>query len=248
MYCRFFIKPLTHSLLYDILVYAIIVLTAIFFFTRFPEYPPIGVSVPKNDLVSLALVYNEPLHAYAINAIIKEMGLEYWAHISSASIYSTLSRLQKVGCVAVSSEKVGNMPERKVYQITDKGKNKLLDELKSAILTPDMGDNPFYLAIVFAQGITATEAVPILKDRIKQLEIMVEHVTHEYEQLKEIKGYSGMIITKAAKKHIEIEIETAKEFIELLETNPGYYTDDLKNMINEMLTQKTDLNNGKDIV
>ena len=39
-----------------------------------------------------------------------------------------------------------------------------------------------------------------------------------YEQLKELNGYSGMIITKAARKHIEIEIETAKEFIELLRT------------------------------
>lgn len=202
----------------------------------------------KNDLVSLALVYNEPLHAYAINAIIKEMGLEYWAHISSASIYSTLSRLQKVGCVDVSTEKVGNMPERKVYQITEKGRNKLLDELKDALLTPDTGDNPFYLAIAFAYGITAKEAVPILKERIERLKIMIDHVTHEYEQLKEINGYSGMIITKAAKKHIEIEVETAKEFIELLESNPVYYTDDLKNMINEMLKHKVEQNNGKDIV
>lgn len=202
----------------------------------------------KNDLVSLALVYNEPLHAYAINAIIKEMGLEYWAHISSASIYNTFSRLEKVGCVAVSTEKVGNMPERKVYQITEKGKNKLLDELKGALLTPDMGDNPFYLAIAFAYGITAKEAVPILEERIEQLKNMVDHVTHEYKQLKELNGYSGMIITKAARKHIEIEIETAKEFIELLETKPGYYTDDLKNMINEMLKHKVEQNNGKDLV
>lgn len=192
----------------------------------------------KNDLVSLALVYNEPMHAYAINTIIKEMGLEHWAYISPASIYNTLSRLEKVGCVAVTIEKVGNMPERKVYQITPKGKEQFLDELKEAFLSRGLGDNPFYLAVMFAYGITADEAIPTLQERIKNLEKALEHVTKEYEELKGMDGYSGMIITKAGKKHIEIEIEAAKEFIELLKTKPDFYNNRMKNMVSEMLKYK----------
>jgi len=189
----------------------------------------------KNDLVSLALVFYEPMHAYAINAIIKEMGLEHWAHISPASIYNTFGRLEKIGCVKVSTEKVGNMPERKVYQITKKGKERLLDELKEALLSKDMGYNPFYLAISFAYGIKPTEAIPILEERITQLGKAYVHVSEEYESLKKINGYSGMIITNAAKKHIEIEVETVKEFIKLLQKKPEFYSKDMRDMIKEML-------------
>ncbi len=192
----------------------------------------------KNDLVSLALVYHEPMHAYGINAIIKEMGLEHWAYISPASIYNTLSRLEKIGCVDVTTEKVGNMPERKVYQITPKGKERFHDELKDALLASSMGDNPFYLAVSFAYGIKSNEAISILRERIENLEKVLEHVTKEFEQLKNIHGYSGMIITKAGIKHVEVEIEAAKEFIELLKTKPDFYMKDMRNMISEMLKHK----------
>ena len=53
----------------------------------------------KNELVSLGLIYHQPMHAYAINAVIKEMNLEHWAKISPASIYNALSRLEKNGSV-----------------------------------------------------------------------------------------------------------------------------------------------------
>ena len=201
----------------------------------------------KNDLVSLALVYHEPLHAYAINTIIKEMGLEYWAYISPASIYNTLSRLEKIGCVDVTTERVGKMPERKVYQITPKGKERLLDEIKEALLSSGLGDNPFYLAVMFAYGITSNEAISILHERIENLEKVLEHVSQEYEQLKKMNGYSGMIITKAGTKHIQAEIEAANEFIELLKTKPDFYTRDMKNMISELLKYKGIQGPGADI-
>ena len=189
----------------------------------------------KNELVSLALVYHEPMHAYAINAIIKEMGLEHWAYISPASIYAAFSRLEKIGCVEVSTEKVGNMPERKVYTITPNGKERLLEELREAIVTRGMGDNPFYLAVSFAYGITAEDAIPLLEKRIGALTEALNHVIEEYKELEKINGYSAMIITKAGKKHIEAEIEAAREFIELLREKPEYYTKDLPNMLKQLL-------------
>jgi DNA-binding PadR family transcriptional regulator len=201
----------------------------------------------KNDFVSLALVYHEPLHAYAINAIIKEMGLEYWAYISPASIYNTLSRLAKIGCVDVTTERVGKMPERKVYQITNKGKKRLLGEIKEALLSSGLGDNPFYLAVMFAYGISANEAISILHERIENLRKVLEHVSQEYEQQKKMNGYNGMIITKAGIKHAQVEIEAANEFIELLRIKPDFYMKDMKNMISHLLKNKGAQDPGVDI-
>ena len=198
----------------------------------------------KNELVSLALVYHEPMHAYAINTVIREMGLEHWAYISPASIYNTLSRLEKIGCVHVTTERVGNMPERKVYSITKKGKDKFADELKEAILAKSMGDNPFYLAVPFAYGISINEAIPIIEERIENLREAREHVIDEYEELKGCKSYSGMIITKAGRKHIEVEIDAARDFIELLKTKPEFYTKDVPHIKNEFLKCKEQENHN----
>ncbi len=189
----------------------------------------------KNELVSLALIYHEPMHAYAINALIKEMGLEYWAYISPASIYSAFSRLEKIGCVEVSTEKVGNMPERKIYTITDKGKRRFLEELREAIISKSLGDNPFYLAVSFAYGITADEAIPLLEERMAGLREALNHVTEEEKELEKINGYSALIITRAGKKHIEAEIEATGEFIKLLREKPEYYTKVTPNIIKQLM-------------
>jgi phosphopantetheine adenylyltransferase len=98
-------------------------------------------------------------------------------------------------------------------------------------------------AVSFAYGIPPVDAIPILEERIKNLEDILDHVKQEYDNLKKINGYSGMIITKAGIKHIEIEIETVKEFIELLRTRPNFYIKDMPNMLKEMLKYKEQENN-----
>lgn len=170
------------------------------------------------------------MHAYAINAVVKGMSLEHWAHISPASIYNTLSKLEKINCVNVKTEKVGNMPERKVYHITKKGKERLHDELKEAMVSEGKSDQPFYLAVSFAYGIPPKEAIEVIQERIVNLGKTLAHLQEEHNLLKSYNAYNGIITTKAAIKHIIVELESAKEFIDLLKNNPEFYTKDLQGM------------------
>lgn len=62
--------------------------------------------------------------------------------------------MESDGCVEVSAEKVGNMPERKVYAITEKGKQRLLEELRENMLAPSAGDDTFALAMCFGFGMS----------------------------------------------------------------------------------------------
>ena len=189
----------------------------------------------KNEMVCLGLIYSEPCHTYALDGIIKEFNLEQWANISKASVYNTLARLEDQGCVKVTTEKVGKMPERKVYAITDAGKKRLLAELREGMLLPTSGENVFYLAMCFCFGIPAQEAIQILQGRINNLNNAVEKIKNDYEQAKKYNVYNWIILSKAGLKHIEVEIETAKEFINLFKEHPDYFNDDLTGMYRAMI-------------
>jgi len=189
----------------------------------------------KNEMVSLGLIYSEPCHTYALDEFIHAIGLEQWANISKASIYNTFKRLESQGCVTVTTEKVGDMPERKVYAITEKGKQRLLEELRENMLSPSSGDNFFFLAMCFNFGMSADEAIELLEKRIENLNNEIEKIKMDYEELKKWNVYHSMIMINAGLKHIELEIETAKEFMKLLKEVPDYFSKNLPEMYRWMV-------------
>ncbi len=177
----------------------------------------------KNELVSLALISNGPLHAYGLNRIVKDMDLENMAKISPASIYSALSRLKNEGSVELSTMQVGNMPARKVYTITQKGRTRLEEEFTKAILSTDTGENPVNVAINFAFGMQADEIISLLKIRIANLKGNIERSKLRIEKINLCGMLPTIISLNADIKHREVEIELALEFIELLEKDPLFY-------------------------
>lgn len=177
----------------------------------------------KNEMVSLGLIYSQPCHAYALDAFIRVVKVDQWTNISRASIYNTLKRLAAEGCITVKTEKVGNMPERNVYTITEKGRQRLLEELRQNMLFPQESGNTFALAMLFCFGMPAKEAIGILEKRIAILNNEIEKLEMDCEKAEKNKVYNWVIFSKAGIKHMELEIETAKEFIKLFREVPDYY-------------------------
>ncbi len=190
----------------------------------------------KNELISLALIYSEPRHAYGINSIVKAMNLEHWGRISPASIYNALSRLSDAGCVDVTTEKVGNMPERKVYSITERGKERLRDELRQALGQAEMGENPFYLAMSFAFGLRADETIALLQQRISHLETGLRHMECKRSHLEEVGARQAEIILDGGMDHMRVEMKTIERLIEMLRDDPDFYEREVTRYLREIHT------------
>jgi DNA-binding PadR family transcriptional regulator len=189
----------------------------------------------KYEMVCLGMIYSRPCHTYALDRFMKETGLEEWGNISRASVYNTFKKLESEGYVTVAAEKVGEMPERKVYAITEKGKQQLLEELRENMLLPSTGDNYLFLAMGFCFGMSADEAIEILERRIENLSNEIEKIKTAYEELKKWNVYHSMIMINAGRKYIEVEIETAKEFIKLFKEVPDYFNKNLPEMYRAMI-------------
>jgi DNA-binding PadR family transcriptional regulator len=121
-------------------------------------------------------------------------------------------------------QKAGNMPERKVYSISAQGRKRLKKEMKEALLMIGAEDQPLNMAMTFGMGMSAREMIACLRERIDRLKEGEPYVKRKYDHLRQFDIYNGMIMTEAARKHIRIEIETARKFIRMLEKEPGYYS------------------------
>ena len=134
------------------------------------------------EMVSLGLIYPEPCHAYAIDAFLKIIKFDQWANISRASIYNTLKQLESDGYLTFKTEKLSYMPERKVYTITDKGKQRLSEEIKETVLQPSLGINAFILAMLLCFGIPAEETIEVIEKRILLLKDEIDKLQADYNE------------------------------------------------------------------
>ncbi len=191
----------------------------------------------KNELVSLSLISTGPIHAYGLNLIVKGMDLEKMAKISPVSIYNALSRLKKDGCVEVNLKQVGNMPERKIYTITEKGQQRLEEEIRKAILSTNLGENLMSIAVNFAYGLPSPDIIILLKERVSKLIDSITLLKTKKTEASDCGCQQTLIMLNALIKHHEVEVGMAKELIELLENDPDYYNrqgEELRHCINQL--------------
>ena len=159
----------------------------------------------KNELAILGLLNEKPMHGYQINQEIKERQMDHWAKIALPSIYSSLTKLEESGMVRMETEKVGKMPERRVYHITSEGKDLLADLVEEFITREEDPDIPFYLGVAFICGLPQERASVALKRRG---ELVAHHHSHLKKIYNECKGkipFNWFMIIENGLKHMALE-------------------------------------------
>ena len=74
------------------------------------------------DLVILGILKKKPMGAYELQKLVEYRSISKWVKISTPSIYKKVLQLEENGFVTSRFERDGNMPEKAVYSLTDKGK------------------------------------------------------------------------------------------------------------------------------
>lgn len=79
------------------------------------------------DLMILGLIKAKPRSAYEINRLVEINEINTWIKISPRAVYRNIRELAKKGYIAGERKKEGNMPEKMIYSITDKGTDFFLE-------------------------------------------------------------------------------------------------------------------------
>lgn len=124
----------------------------------------------KPATMLLGLIYEKPLNAYEIIKLLKYMNVKWWFNISDSTVYATLKTLEKKEYLIGTTEKVGNMPDRTVYSLSDKGKDELIATLKASCLHFNYDTNIFSIAAFFLNTFPPYEQRDLLQKRLDALQ------------------------------------------------------------------------------
>ena len=124
----------------------------------------------KPATMLLGLIYEKPLNAYEIIKHLNYMNVKWWFNIADSTVYSTLKTLEKKEYIIATTEKVGNMPDRTVYSLSEKGKDEFISTLKASILQFNYDTNIFSIAAFFLNTFTPEEQQKLLQERLTVLQ------------------------------------------------------------------------------
>jgi DNA-binding PadR family transcriptional regulator len=86
------------------------------------------------DLMILGLTQHRPQSPYEIIQFMETQAVKKWIKISDPAIYRNMREMAKKGYLVGNKVKIGSMPEKTVYHITKKGKDRffeLMDQISS---------------------------------------------------------------------------------------------------------------------
>jgi DNA-binding PadR family transcriptional regulator len=133
------------------------------------------------QLILLGILLGGKTHGYRLNEYVAH-AMNLYTDIKKSKVYYTLEKLEKDGCVEHETEREGKRPERRVYQITEKGKSYFLQLLRDNLgefartyFTDDIG-------IAFMDQLSTPEVRKLLEKKrgmtqstLKQFEEVPDH-------------------------------------------------------------------------
>ncbi len=111
--------------------------------------------------VLLALLAREPAHAYKLRARLALALGPLAASMNDGHVYVTLTRLEKAGLVSSAHVAQADRPSRKVYELTDAGRERLTSWLQETSW-PGPAPAEFHLKLVAAAAAELADPVGLV--------------------------------------------------------------------------------------
>lgn len=163
----------------------------------------------------------KPTHGYEIQRFIQISGMDQWTKVQSGSIYYALTKLEKEKNIEVLREERTGSRVRKIYQITEKGRETLRLEMKAELAEPisSIGSLKFVIEPMM-NTLEKEESISILIHHIEEL----EEKRRFWKQWQEVKA--GASADRLSQLSFEMAIHSMEDQIlwhkELLENLDKY--------------------------
>jgi DNA-binding PadR family transcriptional regulator len=170
-----------------------------------------GARLTTPDLVILSLLAERPMHGYEANATLETRKIRDWAAVSRPQIYYSLEKLTRLGLIRVTeagSPSAG--PERRVFQTTERGRQRLADALEAPQWTDAKVHEPFQTWLALSWQARPRAFAQQIKRRRKHLEAKLTEETATLEDvLKEVGHpyHEAVWMLKLVVAQIELELK-----------------------------------------
>jgi DNA-binding PadR family transcriptional regulator len=138
------------------------------------RFSPIALAV-------LALLYEEPMHPYRMQQLIKERGKDEVINVRQrTSLYQTIDRLLRAKLIMIREiTRAEKWPERTIYAITEYGRTILLGWMREGLSTPAREFPAFPVVLAYLSLLTPEDAQAQLGLRAQVLAAEIERIDAE---------------------------------------------------------------------
>jgi len=120
-----------------------------------------------SELLILGLIAEMPRHGYELEQVIEKRGMREWTQIGFSSIYYVLGKLEKKELIL--AEIPENLTARKCYELTETGKQVLVEQTLATLTTVQPNYSPLMLGMIHLSTLTRDQVLGALTTRIKAL-------------------------------------------------------------------------------
>lgn len=126
----------------------------------------------------LGLVNRSPKTGYDITKAFTDSISNFW-EAKHSQIYPELHRLASEGLIEYKIEIQGEKLEKKVYSITEKGRDELLNWLLTDEPLPPVPKDSFRLRLYFAENLSLSATAELINGQLVRHQRRLEHLKHE---------------------------------------------------------------------
>ena len=169
------------------------------------------------EIAILSLIVESPRHGYEIEQVIEQRGMRDWTEVGFSSIYYLLKKLEGAGLIEARLEKPsGRGPARKVYHVTQAGREIWQAESLRALSDPQNCYPLIQLGLANLPGVPKSEAISALRQYRERLTERWEYVCARAEAQRPLPDHVEAMFDFSLTM-IEAEREWISKFIKQLE-------------------------------
>ena len=121
-------------------------------------------------LAVLATVVQRPMHRYEIASLLRARGKDQDMDVKWGSLYTVVQNLAKHGYLeVVGTSRQGARPERTVYQITDAGRQEMVEWTRELLRDPQAEHPKFAAGLSVQMVLPPDEVIGLLSTRLDSL-------------------------------------------------------------------------------
>lgn len=158
----------------------------------------------------LGILAEKDLHGYELKSSFDEKVGDFWS-LNYGQIYSTLDRLEKEDLVAHDRQSQERRPDRKIYSITNKGREALQEWLSEPVSKVRALRDEFFVKLLFMDKRNPAPVLELIEKQKALYLKQMNRLTHQKVALKKKLKSTDALITEllmdAGLFHAEADIK-----------------------------------------
>ena len=163
------------------------------------------------DLMLLGALIEKPMNAYEMKKNMESRNIKAWVKISSPSIYKNLVALNRKGYLDDEIVKEGEMPEKTIYAINEKGRNYFLNIMDKYSEKPEKIYIDFVAFVANLRNVEPKMGLEMIQNLRNNLSKEREYIQYNIEAKKEFVPFCAISILELYDKMYSLFYEWAGE-------------------------------------